>query len=117
VEFELNVNFCQVNPMRHKDDVFAPHTVTSRDLKSNNDCAATAHFLRQEKQDESQAGGITIVKIGRGQHLKLKTAARMGISKEMPNGAQPLSRRIDSGPPLLQLVMNCMQHSHYGTEA
>jgi DNA-directed RNA polymerase II subunit RPB3 len=77
------VDFGQVNPMRHEDDVLAPHTVTSRDLKSNNDCAAPAHFLSQEEQDESQEdGGIAIVKIGPGQRLKLKTAARMAISRE-----------------------------------
>jgi hypothetical protein len=64
VEYEQDVDFGQVNPMRHEDDVLAPHTVTCRDLKSNNDCAAPAHFLSQEEQDESQEdGGIAIVKI------------------------------------------------------
>ena len=75
----------QVNPMCHEDDVLAPHTaVTSRDLKSNDDCVAPAHVLSQEEQDESQEqdGGIAIVKIGPGQRLKRKTAAHMGISKE-----------------------------------
>jgi DNA-directed RNA polymerase II subunit RPB3 len=38
--------------------------------------------LNQEEQDESQDEGIAIVKIGPGQHLKLKAIARMGISKE-----------------------------------
>ena len=61
VEFELKVDFGQVNPMRHEDDVSAPHTVTSRDLKLDNDCATPAHFfLSQEEQDERQAGGIAI---------------------------------------------------------
>ena len=82
VEFELDVDFDQVNPSRQEDDVLAPLTVTSRDLKSNNDCVAPAHFLSQEEQDESQDGGIAIVKIGPGQRLKLKAVARMGISKE-----------------------------------
>ena len=82
MEFELDVDFDQVNPLRHEDDVLAPHTVLSRDLKSNNDCVAPAHFLSQEEQDESQDGGIAIVKIGPGQRLKLKAVARMGISKE-----------------------------------
>ena len=38
--------------------------------------------MNQEEQDESQDEGIAIVKIGPGQHLKLKAIARMGISKE-----------------------------------
>ena len=41
-----------------------------------------AHFLSEEEQDESHDEGISIVKLGPGQHLKLKAIARMGISKE-----------------------------------
>lgn len=41
-----------------------------------------AHFLSEEEQDEAQDEGISIVKIGPGQHLKLKAIARMGIAKE-----------------------------------
>lgn len=62
--------------------MLAPLTVTSRDLKTNNDCVEPAHFLNQDEQDESQDDGIAIVKMGPGQKLKLKAIARMGISKE-----------------------------------
>jgi DNA-directed RNA polymerase II subunit RPB3 len=41
-----------------------------------------AHFLSEEEQDEAQDEGISIVKIGPGQQLKLKAIARMGIAKE-----------------------------------
>ena len=60
----------------------APLTVTSKDLKSNNECVMPAHFLSQDEQDESQDAGIAIVKMGPGQRLKLKAVARMGIAKE-----------------------------------
>jgi DNA-directed RNA polymerase II subunit RPB3 len=60
----------------------APLTITSKDLKSNNDTVAPAHFLSQDEQDESQDAGVAIVKIGPGQRLKLKAVARMGIAKE-----------------------------------
>ena len=43
---------------------------------------APAHFLNEEEQDESHDEGISIVKLGPGQHLKLKAIGRMGISKE-----------------------------------
>lgn len=76
------MDFDQVNPTRAEDEVLAPLTVTSRDLKSNNDCVAPAHFLHQDEQDESQDDGIAVVKMGPGQKLKLKAIARMGISKE-----------------------------------
>jgi len=68
----------QVN---EETDVLAPLTVTSRDLRSNNENVQPAHFLHNE-QDESQDDGIAIVKMGAGQKLKLKAIARMGISKE-----------------------------------
>lgn len=85
VEFELDVEFDAA--MRHsmqvneETDVLAPLTVTSRDLRSNNENVQPAHFLHNE-QDESQDDGIAIVKMGAGQKLKLKAIARMGISKE-----------------------------------
>lgn len=82
VEFELDVDFDQVNPSRPEDEVLAPLTVTSKDLKSNNDLVAPAHFLNQDEADESQDDGVAIVKMGPGQRLKLKAIARMGISKE-----------------------------------
>mmetsp|Transcript_27758 Transcript_27758/g.41445 ORF Transcript_27758/g.41445 Transcript_27758/m.41445 type:complete len:324 (-) Transcript_27758:46-1017(-) len=82
VELELDVNFDKVNPTRpdQERDLFL--TVTSKDLLSNNIHVSPAHFLNEEEQDRSHDEGISIVKLGPGQHLKLKAIARMGISKE-----------------------------------
>lgn len=82
VEFELDVNFDEVTPTRPEAEQDLPLTVTSKDLKSNNDCVSPAHFLNSEEQDNAHDAGISIVKIGPGQHLKLKAIARMGISRE-----------------------------------
>ncbi|KAL7487295.1 hypothetical protein ACHAW6_012887 [Cyclotella cf. meneghiniana] len=82
VEFELDVNFDKFNPTRPDQERDLPLTVTSRNLISNNTLVAPAHFLSEEEQDESHDEGISIVKLGPGQHLKLKAFARMGISKE-----------------------------------
>jgi len=60
----------------------APVTVTSANLKSNNDFVSPANFLNQDEQEESQDDGIAIVKMAAGQKLKLKAIARMGIAKE-----------------------------------
>ena len=68
--------------MDHVVEDGAPVTVTSADLKSNNEYVTPAHFLNQDEQDESQDEGIAIVKMGPGQRLKLKAIARMGIAKE-----------------------------------
>jgi len=82
VELELDVNFDQVAPNRHEHDIDLPLTITSADLKSNNDCVMPAHFISTEEQDDAQDLGISIVKIGPGQHLKVRCKARMGIAKE-----------------------------------
>jgi len=82
VEFELDVNFDKVNMTRPDQERDLPLTVTSRDLISNNILVAPAHFLSEEEQDESHDEGISIVKLGPGQHMKFKAIARMGISKE-----------------------------------
>jgi DNA-directed RNA polymerase II subunit RPB3 len=50
--------------------------------KPNNENVEPANFLNQEEKDEAHDAGISIVKMGPGQHLKLKAIARMGISKE-----------------------------------
>jgi len=82
VEFELDVNFDQMAPSRSENEQDLPLTVTSTDLKSKNDCVMPAHFVNNEEQEDAQDQGISIVKIGPGQHLKVKCLARMGIAKE-----------------------------------
>ena len=82
VEFELDVNFDQTTHDRPDNERDLPFTVTSADLRSNNACVTPAHFLNPEEEGSSHDNGISIVKIGPGQHLKLKAIARMGISKE-----------------------------------
>ena len=82
VEFDLDISFDDVLPHRSEEELLAPLTVTSKDLISNNENVAPAHFLSQDEQDESQDDGVAIVKMGPGQKLKLKAIARMGIAKE-----------------------------------
>mmetsp|Transcript_32792 Transcript_32792/g.77328 ORF Transcript_32792/g.77328 Transcript_32792/m.77328 type:complete len:325 (-) Transcript_32792:943-1917(-) len=82
VEFELDVAFDEANTLRSEEELMAPLTITSRDLKSKNENVIPAHFLSQDEQDESQDAGVAIVKIGPGQRLKFKAFARMGMAKE-----------------------------------
>lgn len=82
VEFELDVNFDRIVHDRPENERDLPFTVTTADLKSSNPRVMPAHFLNAEEQDASHDQGISIVKIGPGQHLKLKATARMGIAKE-----------------------------------
>lgn len=92
VQFELDVDFdrdyakrtaSDPNSQGEEDAGLLPSlTVTSVDLVSNNDCVTPAHFLSAVEADTSHDQGISIVKMGNGQHLHLKAWARMGISKE-----------------------------------
>jgi DNA-directed RNA polymerase II subunit RPB3 len=82
VDFELDLGFDTAMQHRSEEELMAPLTVTSQDLKSNNENVAAAHFLNQDEQDEAQDAGVAIVKMGPGQRLKLKAVARMGIAKE-----------------------------------
>lgn len=82
VIFSLDVEYDAVNPTRSDTERDLPLTITSRDLQSNNELVAPAHFLSDEEEEEAQDAGVSIVKIGPGQTLKLKATARMGISKE-----------------------------------
>jgi DNA-directed RNA polymerase II subunit RPB3 len=84
VEFELDVNFNTTVKERQlpEHERCLPFTITSADLRSNNPLVKPAHFLSAEEEGASHDQGISIVKIGPGQHLKLKAIARMGISKE-----------------------------------
>ena len=63
VEFELDVSFDEANPHRSEEELMAPLTVSSQDLKSNNENVIPAHFLNQDEQDESQDSGVAIVKM------------------------------------------------------
>jgi DNA-directed RNA polymerase II subunit RPB3 len=82
VEFHLDSQYDAVNAMREENERGLPWNVTSCDLKSSNEHVSPAHFLNLEEQDASQDVGISIVKLGPGQHLKLKAIARLGIAKE-----------------------------------
>jgi DNA-directed RNA polymerase II subunit RPB3 len=78
IDLELDVSY----KVTGEEDVLAPLTVTSRDLISNNEEVQPAHFLSTEEQEDAQDEGISIVKMGPGQRLKIKAIARRGISKE-----------------------------------
>lgn len=78
VDFDLDVTY----KVTGDEEALAPLTVTSKDLRSSNELVHPAHFLSGDEQDDAQDEGISIVKLGPGQKLKLKATARVGISKE-----------------------------------
>jgi|LauGreSBDMM110SN_4_FD.fasta_scaffold100152_1 DNA-directed RNA polymerase II subunit RPB3 len=57
-------------------------SITSRDLKSNSPYVEPVHFANDEEEQASTDRGIVIMKIGRGQSLKIECVAVKGIGKE-----------------------------------
>lgn len=82
VEFSLDVDFDVANKMRPESEQMLPLTVSSKHLISNTESVMAAHFLNEDEQDDAHDEGISIVKLGPGQKLKLRAIARMGIAKE-----------------------------------
>ena len=57
-------------------------SVTSRDLVTLNRLVQPVHFGNEDEEHVSLSTGISIVKLGPGQHLKLTAIAVLGIGKE-----------------------------------
>ena len=57
-------------------------SITSRDLKSMNPLVEPVHFSNDEEEQASTDRGIVIMKIGKGQSLKIECVAFKGIGKE-----------------------------------
>lgn len=57
-------------------------TITSDDLKSHNHDVTPVHFANEAEEQAAVGKGITIMKVGHGQRLKLECIAIKGIGKE-----------------------------------
>lgn len=85
VEFALDVSYDRLmeDPsfaMNHDQD--APITVTSMDLKSSDDDVLAVHFSNKNEEGLAHDKGISILKLARGQEIKLTAIAILGIAKE-----------------------------------
>eukprot|EP00753_Platysulcus_tardus_P003018 PLAT12175.1.p1 GENE.PLAT12175.1~~PLAT12175.1.p1 ORF type:complete len:306 (+),score=142.96 PLAT12175.1:155-1072(+) len=56
--------------------------VTSRHLISNDDSVQPMHYASAEEEEKSLDGGIRLVRLKRGQELRLTAVAKLGIGKE-----------------------------------
>lgn len=83
VTFELDVDY---NFLRHQSmsEIEEPsYTITSKHLTSVDSDVTPAHFVNDlEAQISAHDDGISIIKIGPGQRLKLTATATKGIGKE-----------------------------------
>lgn len=89
VEFQLNVT------------ARAPMIVTSNDLQGPRD-VVPVHFATRDELSGSNDDGIAIVKLGRGQVLKLTAVAKLGIGKEHAKWS-PVSKCVFRPQPHVSL--------------
>ncbi|KAH8049598.1 DNA-directed 5'-3' RNA polymerase [Aureococcus anophagefferens] len=59
-----------------------PLTVTTLDLVSDDPDVAPVHFVSKREESTSQETGIALVKLAKGQELKLTCIAKLGCGKE-----------------------------------
>ncbi len=83
VTFELDIdyNFLRLQSISEIEE--PSYSITSKHLKCVDADVTPAHFVNElEEQISSHDDGISIIKIGPGQRLKLKAIAYKGIGKE-----------------------------------
>mmetsp|Transcript_37263 Transcript_37263/g.49116 ORF Transcript_37263/g.49116 Transcript_37263/m.49116 type:complete len:263 (+) Transcript_37263:90-878(+) len=82
VEFTLNVRFNEKAAHRPEHERDLPLTVTTLDLHSSNPEVQPVHFGSVEEQQNSQDQGICILKLAKGQEIKLKAIAKMIVIRD-----------------------------------
>jgi len=78
VIFSLNIKYDETKAGGYG----LPHLVTSQDLFCENESVFPVHFSTFDEQENSVDQGITILKLGPGQEIRLTAVARLGIAKE-----------------------------------
>jgi DNA-directed RNA polymerase II subunit RPB3 len=86
VKFSLDCDYNELTQGFGSDPLEPHQVITSRDLIIQNRDphrdVQPVHFSSEEEEQSSYDKGITIMKIGPGQHLKLEAIAIKGIGKE-----------------------------------
>ncbi|CAM9629047.1 unnamed protein product, partial [Heterosigma akashiwo] len=77
VEFSLDVRFDEKAAQRPEHERDLPLTVTTLDLHSSNPEVQPVHFGSAEEQQNSQDQGICILKLAKGQEIRLRAIAKM----------------------------------------
>ncbi|EFC36216.1 predicted protein [Naegleria gruberi] len=72
---------CSVELTLHVKCTESHRDVTSNDLISNNPSCAPCTLSATSRDNENEHNGITIVKLKRGQEIKLKAIAKKGVGK------------------------------------
>ena len=63
-----------------------PLTVTTLDLVSDDPDVAPVHFVSKREESTSQETGIALVKLAKGQELKLTCIAKLGCGTQLDHG-------------------------------
>ena len=80
--FKLHVKYDEVIKNVPEHEKNQPYTVTSINLESDDPDVFPVHFVSERERNTSSEPGIAIVKLAKGQEIKLSCIAKLGCGKE-----------------------------------
>ena len=80
--FKLHVKYDDVIKNVPEHEKNQPYTVTSINLESDDPDVFPVHFVSERERNTSSEPGIAIVKLAKGQEIKLSCIAKLGCGKE-----------------------------------
>ena len=80
--FMLHVKYDEVIKNVPEHEKNQPYTVTSINLESDDPDVFPVHFVSERERNTSSEPGIAIVKLAKGQEIKLSCIAKLGCGKE-----------------------------------
>jgi len=83
--FKLHVKYDEVIKNVPEHEKNQPYTVTSINLESDDPDVFPVHFVSERERNTSSEPGIAIVKLAKGQEIKLSCIAKLGRVARRPN--------------------------------
>ena len=83
--FKLHVKYDEVIKNVPEHEKNQPYTVTSIHLESDDPDVFPVHFVSERERNTSSEPGIAIVKLAKGQEIKLSCIAKLGRVARRPN--------------------------------
>ena len=97
--FKLHVKYDEVIKNVPEHEKNQPYTVTSINLESDDPDVFPVHFVSERERNTSSEPGIAIVKLAKGQEIKLSCIAKLGRVARRPNRLQIATETGDASTP------------------
>ena len=97
---ELKVNYNEENAKLPEHERDQPFVVTTLNLTSSDPDIKPVHFVSQREETTAQETGIALLKLAKGQEIKLTCIAKLGCGKEHAKWA-PVSKCVFRPVPIV----------------